>query len=479
MKKTTTGLSIALCCLLIAGCNSSKKDHSARYAAINSGTTGGSTSGGTGGTTSGSGAAALDLVQSSVPFSEAQIGPDVVGLALSLASSGSGPVELASITVKASGSIDESTALGEVKLIGDDNGNGAFDVGEPTLATVAGPAFTVNDGSLTLSPANPITLAPGANLNLLVSVEVTAIGQTALGLLGESVQLSVDAAGDIAVSASGQPVTPGGQFPSSAGAVNLYVNDHLLITEITPVNPNFGIEEDFIELYNPTLNPIDLSQVYINDASDSTGANVYWNLPTGANFIDPFTTADFITRFPAGATLAPGATVVVAIDGAGFQTIYGQAADYCIVAPTAQTPQMDSWNGSAFLADPTRTFADLYDTGEIVNVFRWDGQSDLVEDLDYVFHGTVSSFNTHLDKSGAAVDGPDADTTPSVYAAELPAAMRTSVVPGTATDIAVQRVDYFETGQTQTGGNGITGRDEGSEPVDVTFMRAVPTPGTP
>ncbi len=87
----------------------------------------------------------------------------------------------------------------------------------------------------------------------------------------------------------------------------------------------------------------------------------------------------------------------------------------------------------------------------------------------------AAMFKEFTDKTGVQVDGPDADTTPSVYVADTPAAQQVSV-SGTI----VQRIDFTEGSETPTGGNGVTGNNELSENVNVTFVTATTaTPGTP
>ena len=60
--------------------------------------------------------------------------------------------------------------VGTLKLVGDDNQNGLVDAGEPVLASVAAPAFAQDDGSVSVALTQPIQIAPGAKLNLLVAV---------------------------------------------------------------------------------------------------------------------------------------------------------------------------------------------------------------------------------------------------------------------------------------------------------------------
>jgi len=309
-----------------------------------------------------------------------------------------------------------------------------------------------------------------------VVADASAMGQAAAARIGETVALSVEAAGDLTITSGGQPVTPTGTFPLTGGPVTLFVHDHLLISELVP-----GFGPAYIELFNPTAQAIDLSGYYLSDADDYNSPKVkeYYNVPTGANF-ESSSAYDAIVRFPAGATLAPGAFAVVAIEGTGFQTAYGMAPDFCMRDATGGAQQMltpDTSNPANWVAAPVGTQVYLFTGGEPVVLFFWDGQSDLVQDVDSLYLGNVvsSASGDPHDKTGTQVDGPDADTTPSTFLADTSAAQQGTLTGGGPW----QRVDYTEAGEARTGGNGITGNDEMSEPVSLTFTIGTATPGAP
>lgn len=448
-------LALTLASLAVAaGCNSGGGGPSKRSqatAGVNSATTG--------------------FLVSSTPLASpgAVMNSDVVALALSLGANGVSP-QLQGITLRASGTVDESVAIGSVRLVGDDDRNGRYTVGEPVLATAAAPAFTADDGSVTLTLANPITISSGASLRLLVVVDATAAGQVAMSRIGQTVALSVDDATAIQSSVSAQA-----PFPLS-GSVALGIHDHLLISELVG-DPTAA---EFVEIFNPTGLPVDLTNVYFTDADDlSTPKTVeYYFMPTGANYGPDNTAADFMVRFPAGATIAPGACITMATDGTGFMTTYGKPADYATRNPAGGSVQMlTSTGGNVWTAAPSGAGTSLFPSGEPIVLFTWDGQSDLVKDLDYIFIGTksTSGANDPHDKSAIQVDGPDADTTPSVYLPDTPAAQQ-----ATARGTIIQRIDFTEGSESRTGGNGLTGHDETSENVDVTFVTGTTaTPGTP
>lgn len=463
LRPRTTVLALALLASLV-GCGGGSKTSSRSQAAagVNSGTT----------------TNTIGLIASATPLasSAASMTNDVTALALQVTANGVA-VELQGVTVHASGTVDESTAIGSVRLVGDDNKDGRYTAGEPVLVTVAAPAFSANDGSVALTLATPIGLSAGASLNLLVVVDATAIGQTATSRIGQTIALRVDAATSLPATSNGAAHTATGAFPLAA-SVTLGLNDHLLITEIVG-DPTSA---EFIEIFNPTGSTVDLSTVYVTDADDLNAAKTieYYYLPTGANYGPSNLAADMLVRFPAGATLAPGACITMATDGAGFLTTYGKPANYCARNPAGGAVQMltSTGSGNVWTATPiSASTSPFYPFGEPVVLFTWDGQSDLVRDLDTVYTGTkaTSGANDPHDKTGIAVDGPDTDTTPSVYLADTAGAQQTNV-----TGTIVQRIDLTEGSEAKTGGNGVTGNNEFSENTNATFVTATTaTPGTP
>lgn len=474
MKRLWTALTLSL---LVAGsligCNSgSRSDPNAASttAPATSSTTGGTTSGTTGNAPAG----AADLTQVAMTNNSSKMSADTAALVLNVASSGTGDIELASIMITASGTVDE-TELGELKLYGDDNKNGVIDQGEPVLATVAAPAFNMNDGMVQVSLANPITIASGADLQLIVAVDANA-ATNGIQKIGETVELSVQAPTDLVVNSNGSALTPTANFPVTGQAQVLFLHDHLLISEIVPL----PAAAEYIEIFNPTAQTVDLSNYYLTEQSDSTLVNTYYKLPAGT--FSPSNISDFIVRFPANAQIAPGETITVAIDGVDFQTTYGTAATYACRNAAGGATGMFVASGTTWGPGDIGSIAEIFDNGESVVLFFWDGQSDLVQDVDYVFFGnaaSVGSFNLLWDKTGESVDGPDADTTPSQYLPETPVAQQSEAPVGAVPNNATQRISFTEGTETQNMGNGITGNDETSEDFSVTFQAGIPTPGQP
>ncbi len=227
----------------------------------------------------------------------------------------------------------------------------------------------------------------------------------------------------------------------------------LLLTEVV-LQLSAG---EFVEIANPNTTPVDLSTYYLADAGS------YFRLPGGPPILD---TADFIARFPAGASIPGKGVITVALDTAvAFTTAYGAAPTFAL-------------NGGTMTTVASNGVAGLTNGGELVVLFRWDGTSDLVRDVDMLLAGVPSVANALVDKSGVTLDGPDADVTTTAYKADAGtlAAQPTAPASGRSTKRTALEAGH----EMQSGaGNGLTGDDETSENTamtwDTTFT--APTPG--
>lgn len=226
----------------------------------------------------------------------------------------------------------------------------------------------------------------------------------------------------------------------------------LFVTEVM-LAPSTG---EFIEIANPTDELIDLSNYHLTDSGN------YFRVPVAAT-VDA---TDFIVKFPPGATIAAKSVITVALDTtANFQTLHGMAPTYSIASGTMTSVVA---NG----------IAQLTNAGELVVLFYWDGERDLIRDVDLVLAGVPTPANGLVDKSGVAIDGPDGDSTTSVYAADA----RTITVQGAAagSGMSTKRIANETGNEVQNGsGNGLTGDDETSETTSATWDTtfSTPTPG--
>ncbi len=95
---------------------------------------------------------------------------------------------------------------------------------------------------------------------------------------------------------------------------------YVVISEIV-YDPSGPDEAEFVELANPTLQPVDLSN---------------WSLGDAVN-VDDF---EDVRRFPPGAIIQPESTLVVAITAAAFQAAFGALPDFEIIDSDPAVPEL-------------------------------------------------------------------------------------------------------------------------------------------
>jgi hypothetical protein len=253
-----------------------------------------------------------------------------------------------------------------------------------------------------------------------------------------------DAAGSADGSGDASAIDAAPDSPSIGGGGDA----HLLLTEVC-LGPTGS---EFVEIANTTGGAVDLSHYYLSDNGN------YWKLPAG---VPTVTTGDFIVKFPAGAQLADGQAITVAIGtAAAFTTAFGAPPTYSITDATITHVTVQG--------TPSLT-----DAGEIVVLFQWDGTSALVHDVDLVLAGVPTAANGLVSKSAAAQGG-------STYATDANTIPPQASAPPTGK--STKRILPEGSHETHSGtGNGITGDDETSENTAVTWdstaAYSAPTPG--
>lgn len=251
-------------------------------------------------------------------------------------------------------------------------------------------------------------------------------------------------------------------------SVGAATSTEVLLTEIV-VTPTGG---EFVEIHNPTESDIDLSDYYLTDATFAGGGTYYYNIVTGAN-AGGGGFSDFLARFPDGASIGAGEYQTVAMTGSdAFLTEYGVAPDYELFDDGNADGEQVMREG---LPGSINGQGGLTNGGEVVVLFYWDGQSDLVTDVDYAVWGDKDEA---VDKTGVAVDGPDADSDTSSYLPDTAISSQDVLASGShAFGNSWQREDLTEGTETTSGGNGVNGEDETSENLSETWCEAAPTPG--
>lgn len=220
----------------------------------------------------------------------------------------------------------------------------------------------------------------------------------------------------------------------------------LLLSEIV-VTPTGS---ELIEIHNPTTATVSLDGVYLADYAS------YYLITTATGAPGA---SDFRVTFPASSTIPAGGHIVISTQSAAdFSAAFGFAPDYDFDALDAGAPAMVGEIDAA---------ASLTNSDEMLVLFRWDGQTELVDDVDYVVWGDTSDA---MDKTGITVGASTylADTAP---ASQSPAAAPPS-------GMAIGHCVHSEGAEISVGGNGVDGSDESSEDNANTWDVVAPTPGT-
>ncbi|MCK4644505.1 lamin tail domain-containing protein [bacterium] len=252
-------------------------------------------------------------------------------------------------------------------------------------------------------------------------------------------------------------------------AADRLITEHLLITEVS-VSGSAGMNAEYVEIYNPTTYEIDLSNVYLTDATWSGGPTYYYMIVLGDG--GGGASGDFNAKFPADASIGAGEYLVVAMAGDDFNDRFGFDADYELFDTGNAAPEMVEATAGSI-----NDQGGITDSGEVIVLYYWDGMTDLVKDLDYFVWGDK---NEAVDKTGVFIDGPDADTDVSTYANDITIDSQTAFesISGDERFYSATRTDLTESTELKNvAGNGQWGDNEMSEDLSVAFGFYLPSPG--
>ena len=175
---------------------------------------------------------------------------------------------------------------------------------------------------------------------------------------------------------------------STALSVLLAESNHIIFSKIVIAPDN----AEKIAIYNPTDDPINLSNYYLSDAEYSIQGKNYYNLPEGENYWSGFS-SDFFVRFP-NLEINPGETLEIGLhDQISFNNYYSYSPDLTLQSDMLSVPDGEDTIGSG---------SDLLgDSYEVLILFYWDNSSALIQDVDYFYWGDNLGLSYYgIDKTG-------------------------------------------------------------------------------
>jgi len=225
----------------------------------------------------------------------------------------------------------------------------------------------------------------------------------------------------------------------------VFAQGHLIFTELV-LQPSTG---EYVKIKNPTAASVNLSNYYITDGTDVANGKYYYKITDGADYWSG-SGLDFIARFP-DIDLAAGETITLGLaTDAYYFTEYGDSADLHLKGSGPRTMLQAVDGVTTIGVAPYKMDNDA----ETLILFYWDGTSSTVQDVDYLLWGSNAYA---VDKSGVGS-----------YLNDTPVGSQ-SFMPNHLDGEKLLRVSETEGTETTSGGNGITGHDETSEDLSVTW----------
>ena len=212
--------------------------------------------------------------------------------------------------------------------------------------------------------------------------------------------------------------------------------DHLIFNRVC-VNPN---EAELIEIYNPTDEVIDLSNYYLSDQND------YYNWVFGNT--SNLSTQDFLIKFPNNTQINPQESLSITTQPiSDFSNYYGYEPDISIIDTEFEIYEIGS-------------NANLSNSQEVLILFYWDGSSSIIQDVDYFLWGSTSQAVSKTTDEGYIYNDTNIDD--QIFIRNY----------GTSTysDSLYVRNSIDEINENQNQGNGITGHDETSEDLALSWL---------
>ena len=232
-------------------------------------------------------------------------------------------------------------------------------------------------------------------------------------------------------------------------------SDHLLFKNIV-IAPDSA---EMVVIINPTNESINLDNYYLTDANSAS--HQYYNISSSQDHWsnNPF---DFFINFPDD-YIEPGDSVIIGMSTSNvFSSYYGFPCDYAL----ANEDAINELEGDVGILVQLGSSSPLDDNRESLVLFEWDGSSNVVQDVDY-FVWNVNDYDS---------DNPDQNmeqfqidkTNVESYLSDTPKEDQVYQIVH-SDGKSYQRKDLLELDENKLGGNGITGHDETSENLLMTW----------
>ena len=212
--------------------------------------------------------------------------------------------------------------------------------------------------------------------------------------------------------------------------------DHLIFNRIC-VNPN---EAELIEIYNPTDEAIDLSNYYLSDQND------YYNWVHGNS--SQLSAQDFLIKLPNNTQISPQSSLSITTQTIfDFSNYYGYEPDISIIDTELEIFEIG-------------TNANLSNSQEMLILFYWDGIADTIKDVDYFLWGSSNQAVLKTIDQGYTYN--DTNIEDQIFLRNYSTS--------TYSDSLYVRNSIDEINENQNEGNGITGHDETSENLALSWL---------
>ena len=242
------------------------------------------------------------------------------------------------------------------------------------------------------------------------------------------------------------------------GSINYIFSDdanHLIFSKVCIAPKN----AQMVQIYNPTPDAINLNEsgvgsYYLTDGTNSSAGKYYYNIVTGSNYWSE-SYSDFFVQFPEDIIIESGAHLTISMHD---DIIYNQ---YYSLNPDLSLYEMADYENYYNLAndDTGEAAMSILPTAESLILFYWDGTSSTVKDVDYFLWGSNTFSIDKTDVPGYLADTPINN---QIYLDE--------------SDEHHSYIRISNEEEENINGNGITGHDETSENLALTW-EIIQTPG--